>query len=116
MIRKAADAEVVVMENMRGGTGSVAIPLLAQQAELYDKSRLFAKTVIKPGCSIGYHVHENEMEAYYIISGVGTYDDNGEATVELHPGDTSITLAGQGHAIVNNGDEDIVMIALIVMQ
>ena len=115
MIRKASDTETVVNENMRGGAGSVVVSHLAEKSELYDKSRLYAKFVIKPGCSIGYHVHENEMEAYHIISGVGTYDDNGEI-VELHPGDTSITPAGQGHGIANNGDEDIVMIALIVMQ
>ena len=115
MIRKATDAKVVVTEGMRGGTGSIAITQLAEQAELYDKSRLFGKIVVKPGCSVGYHVHENEMEAYHIISGVGTYDDNGKI-VELHPGDTSITLAGEGHGIVNNGDEDIVIIALIIMQ
>ena len=115
MIRKASDAEVVVMENMRGGMGSVTITQLADKNELYDKSRLYAKMTIKPGCSIGYHMHENEMEAYHIISGIGTYDDNG-STVELYPGDTSITPSGQGHGIVNNGSEDLVMIALIVMQ
>jgi mannose-6-phosphate isomerase-like protein (cupin superfamily) len=115
MIRKASEAEVVVNEKMRGGAGSVIVSHLAKQPELYDKSRLFAKLVIRPGCGIGYHVHENEMEAFYIISGVATYDDNGE-TVRLNPGDTSITLAGQGHSIVNNGEEDVVLIALIVMQ
>ena len=115
MVRKASDAEVIIVANARGGSGKVEVTHLAMQAELYDKSRLFAKTVLKPGCSIGYHVHENDMEAYHIISGVGTYDDNGK-TVELHPGDTSITLAGQGHGIVNNGDEDVVFIALIIMQ
>ena len=115
MVRRASDVEVVVIENMRGGEGDVVISHLAQQSEIYDKGRLFARVVVKPGCSIGYHVHENEMEAYHILSGVGTYDDNGK-TVELHPGDTSITLAGQGHGMVNNGNEDIVMIALIIFQ
>ena len=115
MVRKASDAEVTITENMRGGLGKIELTQLAERGELYDKSRLFAKLTIKPGCSVGYHVHENEMEAYHIISGIGTYDDNGK-TVELRPGDTSITLAGQGHGIVNNGDEDIVMIALIIMQ
>ena len=115
MIRRASDTQVDVNENMRGGVGSITISHLAHQPELYDKSRLFAKIVVKPGCSVGYHVHENEMEAYHIISGVGTYDDNGK-TVELYPGDTCITPAGQGHGIINNGNEDIVMIALIVLQ
>ena len=115
MIRKASDAKVVVNENMRGGTGLVEITHLAEKSEMYDKNRLFAKLVLKPGCSVGFHVHENEMEAYHIISGIGTYDDNGK-TVELFPGDTSLTPAGEGHGIVNNGDEDLVFIALIPLQ
>ena len=115
MIRKATDAQVDVHENMRGGMGSAEVTHFAEKSEMLDKNRLFARIVLKTGCSIGYHVHENDMEVYHIVSGVGTYDDNGKAA-ELFPGDTSITPEGHGHGIVNNGDEDLVIIALIVLK
>jgi mannose-6-phosphate isomerase-like protein (cupin superfamily) len=115
MIKKAGDLTFVVTENMRGGVGSVAIKQLAEQAEMYDKNRLCATIVIKPGCSVGYHVHENEMELYYILSGKALYDDNG-TEVELSPGDVTITPSGEGHAIANNGDVDLEFIALIALE
>ena len=115
MIKKANNLREDIIENMRGGSGSVTIKHLADKPEMYDKSRLFAKITLKPGCSIGYHVHENEMEAFHIISGKALYDDNG-TQVELSPGDVTITPAGEGHSIANNGDDDLEIIALIVMQ
>jgi mannose-6-phosphate isomerase-like protein (cupin superfamily) len=115
MIKRVQDLTVVVNENMRGGVGSVAIKLLAEQGEMYDKNRLFAKIIVKPGCSIGYHVHENEMELYYILSGKALYDDNG-TQVELSPGDVTVTLSGEGHAIANNGDVDLEFMALIPLE
>jgi mannose-6-phosphate isomerase-like protein (cupin superfamily) len=115
MIKKAAELSVVINENMRGGSGSIVIQHLADKADMYDKNRLFAKIVIKPGCSIGYHVHENEMEVYQIISGNALYDENGIQSV-LTPGDVTITPSGVGHSISNNGEEDLEFIALVVME
>ena len=115
MVKKASELNVVVNEKMRGGEGTVAMEHLVDAAHMYDKNRLFGRIIIKPGCSIGYHVHENEMEAYYIISGKGLYDDNGTQT-EVFPGDVTITLHGEGHGIVNNGDEDLIFIALVPLK
>ena len=115
MIKNISDLKEVINENMRGGCGSVIITHLANPDEMYDKSRLFAKLTIKPGCSIGYHVHDNEAEIFNIISGTATYDDNG-TQVELFPGDVTVTPAGQGHSIANNGDSDLIVIALIMLQ
>ena len=115
MIKKPSELNVVINENMRGGEGSIVIENLADKAEMYEKNRLFARIIIKPGCSIGYHVHEKEMEAYYIIAGTACYDDNGAHT-DLMPGDTTITPAGQGHSITNRGSEDLILIALIILQ
>ena len=115
MIKRVAELKVDVLENMRGGDGSVIITHLANPDEMYDKSRLFAKLTIKPGCSIGYHVHDNETEIFNIISGTALYDDNG-TQVELLPGDVTVTPAGHGHSIANNGKDDLAVIALIMLQ
>lgn len=113
MIKKNTDYEVQINENMRGGEGSVKIEHLLNADELNNKGRLFAKITLEPGCSIGFHVHENEMESYTIISGEAEYDDNGK-TVILSAGDTTHTPAGEGHAIKNSGDKTLVFIALIL--
>ena len=115
MIKKPSELNVAISENMRGGDGSIIIKHIADKAELYDKGRLYAHMIIKPGCSIGYHVHENEMEAYYIISGTALYDDNGTIT-EISAGHATITPAGQGHSIANRGSEDVEVIALILFR
>ena len=42
------------------------------------------------------------------------YNDNG-TKYEVHAGDTTFTSDGAGHAIENIGDEDLVFMALILL-
>jgi len=102
-------------EKMRGGEGFVTIENLLTPAELYDKGRLFAKITVDAGSSIGYHVHEGEMEAFHIVSGSAEFSDNGE-TVILSVGDTALTSDGFGHSVKNAGDTPLEMIALILFK
>jgi mannose-6-phosphate isomerase-like protein (cupin superfamily) len=115
MKKNISELRQVINENMRGGNGSIIITHLADSEDMYDKSRLFAKLTIKPECSIGYHIHEKETEIFNIISGTALYDDNG-TEIELFPGDVTITPAGHGHSIANNGNTDLIVIALIMLQ
>ena len=100
-------------ENMRGGDGVVEMTNFVSSAELNEKGRLFGKIVLKPGCGIGYHIHENESELFYIIKGTAVYDDNGTKT-QVHAGDVTITSPGQGHSIKNEGTDTVELVALIV--
>jgi len=100
-------------ENMRGGDGIVTVENLLTPEDLYEKGRLFAKITIDPGCSIGHHLHEGEMESFYIISGEAEYSDNGEI-VTLSPGDTTLTPSGEGHSIKSIGTTPLELIALIL--
>ena len=113
--KKSSELNIQINENMRGGDGSIVIKNIADKSEMYEKARLYARLTIKPGCSIGYHVHENEKEIFYILSGTALYNDNGTQT-ELIQGDTAVTPAGQGHSIANKGSEDVELMALIVLQ
>jgi len=106
--------ETNITENMRGGNGSVKIENLLTPDDLYNKGRLFARITLDPGASIGYHVHEGEMESYHIISGEAEYDDNGKETIILRAGDTAYTPNGEGHSVKSIGDVPLVFIALIV--
>jgi len=115
MIKRKESYETQVNEKMRGGEGPVKIEHLLTADELNKKGRLCAKITLEPGCSIGHHVHEGEMEAYLIISGEAEYDDNGE-TVTLYPGDTTHTPPGKGHGIKSTGSVPLELIALILFE
>lgn len=113
MIKKIQDFKTELRENMRGGDGTVVVSSFVTAEELNNKGRLFGKITLKPGCGIGFHVHESDSELFYIIKGTATYDDNGKK-VTVSAGDATLTPAGTGHAIKNEGTEDVELIALIV--
>jgi len=115
MVKRESDYTVQKNENMRGGEGTVIIEHLLTPEELYEKGRLYARISIEPGCSIGSHVHEGEMESFYIVSGEAEFYDNGE-TVRLNTGDCALTRSGEEHSVKNAGDVTLVMIALILFK
>lgn len=73
----------------------------------------FALAQLKSGEEVELHKHEGECEYYYIISGVGVYDDDG-SVVEIKPGVVTFTPSGASHGIKNIGDEVLEFIALII--
>lgn len=102
------------VENMCGGKGHVIIKHILGEKELNGKCGLYAKVVIEPGCTLGYHEHHGESETYYILSGECEYDDNGtKRTVKA--GDVTHTPDGCGHALANTGNTDLVFMALIIL-
>ena len=101
-------------EALRGGKGHVFMEHLLGEKELNGKCRLYAKITLEPNCSIGYHVHENESETYFIIAGEGVYNDNG-TTKPVKVGDCTYTGNGFGHGIENTGNTDLVFMALIIL-
>ena len=117
MIRKAGELKVTQNVNMRGGDGTVSLEALLDPSgdEFYGKGRLFSRITLNKGCSIGYHVHEGEMESFFILTGEAVYSDNGTESV-LSPGDVTLTQSGQGHGIRNEQDEPLSFVALILYQ
>ena len=112
-IKRASECKKEYRENMRGGNGTVEVTNFATPEELNEKGRLFANITLKPGCSIGYHVHEKDSELFYLMKGEAVYNDNGvECTVSA--GDVMICPVGQGHAIANNSEENVEICAVIV--
>ena len=114
MIRRANECAVELREHMRDGDGTVKLTsFISGPQELYDKGRLFSKISLEPGCSIGFHVHENDSELFYFIRGTGEYSDNGEICT-VSAGDVAICPAGTGHSIANRTDETLEFVALIL--
>lgn len=100
-------------EAFRGGKGTVQMDHFLDQATVNGAGRLFAKSIVPPGASVGVHKHEGDNETYYILSGKALVNDNG-TEVEMGPGDCHFCPDGHSHGIENIGDEDLVYIAIIL--
>ena len=111
MITRSSEHPLEKRPNMRGGSGTVELRALVP--ELPEKMRLFSRIELAPGCSIGYHVHENETELFYFASGSGRVCDNGDWH-DVAAGDAMATPNGHGHAVENTGSDPLILLAAIV--
>ncbi len=76
--------------------------------------KMFAHVTLPVGKSIDFHIHKGESETYYILSGKGLYNDNGESKI-VTPGCVTLTPSGAGHSLKNIGDSDLEFIVLIIL-
>lgn len=113
MIRKPGEMKSETRANMRGGDGEVTIRHYFTRDEMTAHSRLCAELIIPPGASIGRHDHETEDEVYIITAGSGVLDD-GQTESRVATGDAILTGNGSAHAIRNDGDTELRMIAVIM--
>lgn len=113
MIKRASDLITEVFPNRFGGNGELRMTKLLDMDQLQGKGRLFARNSLQPGSSLGWHEHKGDIEAYYIIAGEGTFDDNG-TKVPVKTGDVMYTNNGESHSIENTGTENLEFIALIL--
>ena len=111
MITRANEQSKSVREYMRGGKKHVELTALSK--ELPENARLFSKLTLIPGASIGYHVHENETELFYFVSGRARVRDDDDF-FDLTPGDAMATSSGHGHAVESIGTEPLVLVACII--
>ncbi len=113
MIRQGVSMKSEIRERMRDGTGSVEILHVFSKEDLRGKARLFARIGIGAGSSIGYHVHDQEEEVFYILSGRGVVTEDGKES-GVGPGDAVLTGGGGGHSIRNDGPEALELLAVIL--
>lgn len=114
MIRRSSDRERLEKE-MFGGPGLAHFTKILGDGEFAGKGRLFNQLILHPGEAVGYHVHKGDFEVYLILRGTAEYDDNG-TKMQLAAGDVTVCHAGEGHALLNNGTEDLEAIALILYE
>ncbi len=110
---RPGEERVDLVEGLRGGVGVVELRHLMESVDFHGSGRQFAYMVLRPGCSIGYHRHDHDFEAYYILRGEGTYNDNGNL-VQASPGDFLLCRPGESHGFVNDREADIEYLALIL--
>lgn len=95
-----------VINNFKGGLGEL------DTRNFVDENNKIMLSKLKPGASSGYHVHEQNCEIVYIISGEGyfKYDDTTERIVA---GKVHYCPKGHGHSMVNDGKDDLVYLAIV---
>jgi mannose-6-phosphate isomerase-like protein (cupin superfamily) len=115
MLFKSGSLEKAVVEKPRGGPGEMECRYAFQMGKAPAGSvfQLVAHQTLLPGSGLGYHRHTENEELYVILSGTGTFFDEGEEKKQVGPGDMTLTLKGQSHGLVNTGEEPLVFIAVI---
>lgn len=88
------------LPNLNGGDGTV----YAKVIPCSTGSVMYA--VIPPGCSIGLHAHQKDMDFNFILSGTGIAVCDG-VEEPLSKGVCHFCPRGSSHSIRNTGDEDM---------
>ena len=105
--------EAIRKDNVQGGDGYILMMPILTQEELMGHGKLYNHVIIPPHCGIGWHIHTGNTEPYYVIKGHGVFTDkDGEHPVTA--GDICTIPCGEGHAMRNDSEEDMEMIALII--
>lgn len=107
-------SKIEILTNTAGEKDTVIFESANTPDELLNKCSLFGRMTLKPGCRVGYHLHKGDIESYYIISGKGMYTCENEKMV-VEGGDMAYCANGQSHDLINIGEEDLVVMALIVL-
>jgi len=113
MIRKRDAMKVETREQMRGGTGTIQLRHAFQETEFTVPCRLCATLTLPPGASIGRHEHRQEEEIYIVLSGSGLLDDGADRK-RIEAGDAVLTGNGGAHAVSNDGDTPLELLAVIL--
>lgn len=113
MIRRPAEMRTELREKMRGGEGTVSIRHAFAREEFSTPCRLCATLTIPPHGSIGRHEHQGEDEVYVVLRGSGLLDD-GTTKSRISAGDAVLTGRGGSHAVINDTDEVLEILAVII--
>ncbi len=102
-------------EGAGGGKGILhgEFAFIRDNAREEDAIKEIGFMTLKPGAYIGLHGHDDNEDAYLILSGTGIFTDgNGNAWV-VKEGDMTIARPGQKHGLANLYGEDLEFLDII---
>lgn len=113
MIKTAGEQQVRIRENLRGGEGALAFHDFLLTDESFGTGKLFSRTEIPAGASIGEHRHDGEFEIYYVLAGTVEALDGG-VWQTMRRGDMHLCASGESHALRNSSAEEAQVLMLIL--
>ena len=97
----------IKVPGMNNGTGMMSAKMyMGQQGKIISCS-------IHAGGSIGLHKHETSDDINYVMSGSGKAICDGKEEI-LSEGICHICKKGSEHSIINTGNEDLVILSIVV--
>ena len=99
--------QAITIQGMNNGTGEMTARMFA------DKEGKIIPCSIHSGGSIGLHSHKTSDDINYVISGTGKAICDGIEEL-LTAGCCHICKKGSEHTIINTGNEDLVLITVVV--
>lgn len=92
---------------MNNGTG-----MMTAKMHMDEQGKVITCS-IHPGGSIGMHKHATSDDINYVLSGTGKAICDGQEEL-LRAGTCHICKKGSEHSIINTGDEDLVLLTVVV--
>jgi mannose-6-phosphate isomerase-like protein (cupin superfamily) len=96
-----------IMPGMNHGTGEMSAKMFMD-----EQGKIIPCTIYRGG-SIGMHKHETSDDINYIISGKGKAICDGQEET-LVAGICHVCKKGQEHSIINTGEDDLVILTVVV--
>ena len=107
MLLNFNEIKELTVPGMNNGTGMMT-------AKMYmDEQRKGNPCSIHTGGSIGLHKHETSDDINYVLSGNGKAICDGQEEI-LSAGTCHICKKGSEHSIINTGNEDLVLLTVVV--
>lgn len=101
---------------MAGGKGlGIRRPGISPETPAPEGSALVSSgvNILPPGTSVGFHVHKETEEVYFILSGRGTYIDNEGVRHQVKAGDAAFCYRGESHGLENDSADPLCFAAVI---
>ena len=101
------ETKEITIPGMNGGTGTMSAKMfMGEQGKIIPAK-------IHSGGSIGLHKHETSDDINYVLSGTGKAVCDGQEEI-LKAGTCHICKKGSQHSIENTGDDDLVLLTIVV--
>jgi mannose-6-phosphate isomerase-like protein (cupin superfamily) len=115
MIFKKNQALKTSAEKPKGGQGQIlGLSFVnSENRPANTRAAMLATNTLPVGASIGFHVHQDNEEAYLLLEGKGLYTDSDKKDYSVEAGDWTLTRQGEGHALANCGEKPLVFAAII---
>ncbi len=101
------ETKEITIPGMNGGSGTMSARMFM------DEQGKIIPTKIHPGGSIGLHKHETSDDINYVLSGTGKAICDGQEEI-LKVGTCHICKKGSQHSIENIGNDDLVLLTVVV--